>query len=141
VVGTSNAPTEQVSGELSFPVATLRLRMKAKISGAGRAVGEGMIEIVRRQTDGFKVRSFKESLVEESGVSWLPRKSLAEVETLDSIQSCSVLVDHGVKGLVSCVVLVKSTRLSICQTAHFDGEMRRWRWSVRAKDNSSVQAS
>jgi hypothetical protein len=50
-----------------------------------RAVGERVIEMARRKTSWFKVRSFEESLVEESSVSWLRRKSLAKVETLDGV--------------------------------------------------------
>jgi hypothetical protein len=50
-----------------------------------RVVGERVIEMARRETNGFKVRSFEESLVEESSVSWLRRKSLAKVETLDGV--------------------------------------------------------
>jgi hypothetical protein len=51
-----------------------------------RAVGERVVEVaVRRQTDGFKGRSFKERSVEESSVSCLPRKSLAKVEAKDSV--------------------------------------------------------
>jgi hypothetical protein len=50
------------------------------------AVGERMVEVARRWTDGFKGRSFEKRSVEERSISCLQRKSLAKV--VESKDSC-----------------------------------------------------